>query len=79
MGHLGAPRVVQLARERFYWPNVESDIVHFVTKVCPCLKQRQPNLPNRAPLQSITTSTPLELVSIDFLHLEQALVVLSTF
>ena len=20
MGHLGAPRVVQLARERFYWP-----------------------------------------------------------
>ena len=73
MGHLGAPRVVQLlARERFYWPNMESDIVHFVTKVCPCLKQRQPNLPTRAPLQSITTSAPLELVSIDFLHLEQS-------
>ena len=72
MGHLGAPRVVQLARERFHWPNMESDIVHFVTKVCPYLKQRQPNLPTRAPLQSITTSAPLELVSIDFLHLEQS-------
>ncbi|KAL9964944.1 hypothetical protein ACROYT_G028661 [Oculina patagonica] len=70
MGHLGAPRVVQLARERFYWPNMEDDITHFVTKVCSCLKQRQPNLSTRAPLHSVTTSYPFELVSIDFLHLE---------
>ena len=70
MGHLGAPRVVQLARERFYWPNMEDNITHFVTKVCPCLKQRQPNLTTRAPLHSVTTSYPFELVSIDFLHLE---------
>ena len=72
MGHLGAPRVVQLARERFYWPNMEDDITHFVTKVCPCLKQRRPNLSTRAPLHSVTTSYPFELVSIDFLHLEQS-------
>ena len=70
MGHLGAPRVVQLARERFYWPNMEDDITHFVTKVWPCLKQRRPNLSTRAPLHSVTTSYPFELVSIDFLHLE---------
>ena len=72
MGHLAAPRVVQLARERFYWPNMEDDITHFVTKVCPCLKQRRPNLSTRAPLHSVTTSYPFELVSIDFLHLEQS-------
>ena len=72
MGHLGAPRVVQLARERFYWPNMEDDITHFVTKVCPCLKQRRPNLSTRAPLHSVTTSYPFELVSIDFFHLEQS-------
>jgi len=70
MGHLGAHRVVQLARERFHWPNKEDDITHFVTKVCPCLKQRRPNLSTRAPLYSVTTSYPFELVSIDFLHLE---------
>ena len=72
MGHLGAPGVVQLARERFYWPNMEDDITHFVTKVCPCLKQRRPNLSTRAPLHSVTTSYPFESVSIDFLHLEQS-------
>ncbi|PIK58362.1 hypothetical protein BSL78_04750 [Apostichopus japonicus] len=34
MGHLGAARVVQLARDRFYWPHLEADIEHYVTKVC---------------------------------------------
>ena len=71
MGHLGADRVIQLARERFYWPKMESDIIHFVTQACPCLKQRQPNLSTRAPLTSVTTSSPFELELIDFLHLEQ--------
>ena len=69
MGHLGAPRIVQLARERFYWPNMEDDVTHFVTKVCPYLKL---NLSTRESLHSVTTSYPFELVSIDFLHLEQS-------
>ena len=34
MGHLGADRVVELARERFYWPFMRADITHYVTKVC---------------------------------------------
>ena len=72
MGHLGAARVLQLARERFYWPGMERDITNFVTNICGCLKQRKPNLPTCAPLSSITTSSPFELVSIDFLHLEQS-------
>ena len=40
-----------LARERFYWPKMENDVVHIVTKVYPCLKQRQLNLATGAPLQ----------------------------
>lgn len=69
MGHLGADRVIQLARKRFYWPKMESDIIHFVSQACSCLKQRRSNLSTRAPLTSVTTSSPFELVSIDFLHL----------
>ena len=48
------------------------DIEHFVTKVCPCLKQRRPSFITREPLQSLTSSSPFDLVSIDFLHLEQS-------
>ena len=50
---------------------MEDDITHFVTKVCLCRKQRRPSLcTRRAPLHSVTTSYPFELVSIDFLHFE---------
>ena len=43
-----------------------------MTKECSCVKQRAPLRKTRAPLQSITTHVPLELVSIDFLHLERS-------
>ncbi|XP_022111630.1 uncharacterized protein LOC110990852, partial [Acanthaster planci] len=72
MGHLGAERVVHLARDRFYWPRMQRDIEHFVTSVCRCLQQKKPSRQTREPLQPIATTTPFELVSIDFLHLERS-------
>jgi len=73
MGHLGPERTVDLARERFYWPFMQSDISHYVTHVCRCLKQRKPNASTRAPLQPIHSTTPFELVSLDYLHLDKGL------
>ena len=72
MGHLGSERVVELARERFFSPHMQKNITHFVTKECSCVKQRAPLRKTRAPLQSIITHAPLELVSIDFLLLERS-------
>ena len=72
MGHMGTDRVLNLSRERFYWPGMQKDIEHFTTKVCTCLKQKPPNVKPRAPLKPISTSQPFELVSIDFLHLEKS-------
>ena len=72
MGHLGADRVIHLARERFYWPGMQKDITHFVTKVCPCVKQRRPQSPPRAPMQHLQSTSPFEMISIDFLHLEKS-------
>ena len=70
MGHLGADRVVELARERFYWPFMRADITHYVTKVCRCLKQRKPATHVHAPLQPILSTAPFQLVSMDYVHLE---------
>lgn len=49
MGHLGVERVVQLAREHFFWPYMQRDTTHFVTRV---------SLPQESPPSKYTTSTP---------------------
>ena len=64
--------MLSLAREQFYWPHMKADLEHYVTKACRCLKQKQPSKKARAPMQSITTIAPLELVSTDFMHLERS-------
>lgn len=70
MGHFGVERTLSLIRDRFYWPHMHRDVDHYVTKVCGCLKRKRPNKPTRAPLVSIVTTYPFEMVSIDYLHLE---------
>ena len=72
MGHLGPERVIALARERFFWPGMSSDITHYVSKVCTCLKDKKPTFNGRAPMKPIVTTCHFELVSIDYLHLEKS-------
>ena len=43
MGHLGVERTLHLARNRFYWPHMQRDIEHYITKVCSCIKSKRPN------------------------------------
>ena len=48
------------------------DITHYVTKVCQCLKDKKPSRHKHAELKPIITTSPFELVSIDYVHLEKA-------
>ena len=72
MGHLGSERTVHLARQRFYWPHMQKDIEDFISNRCKCIKQRRPVFKTRDPLKPIITTSPFEMVSIDFLHLERS-------
>ena len=63
-------RTLKLIIERFYWPQMNDEVKHFVGKVCKRVKDKRPVRLPQAPQKSITFSTPMELVGLDFLHLD---------
>ncbi|KAL0152835.1 hypothetical protein M9458_051856, partial [Cirrhinus mrigala] len=65
-GHQGRSRTLSLARQRFFWIGMKKDIDDYVKNCRRCVvgKTSEPNA--CAPLESIRTSEPLELVCIDF-------------
>ena len=68
VGHLGIERTLSLLWDRFYWSNMAKDVENNV-KSCPrCLRFKK--LPEKATLNPIKTSRPLELVHIDYLTIE---------
>ncbi|XP_025759064.1 uncharacterized protein LOC112843922 [Oreochromis niloticus] len=65
-GHQGQVRTLHLARQRFFWPNMERDVKEHVRCCGRCILAKTPEPAARAPLESIKTSAPMELVCIDF-------------
>ena len=61
VGHPGKDRTLRLIRERFFWPNMSSDIEKWVSSCDRCLRRRT-NTHVRAPLVNVHTTCPLELV-----------------
>ena len=51
---------------------MEEEIRHFIDHQCPCVRQKKPHMQGKAPLLPIASSAPLEIVVIDFLHLEKS-------
>lgn len=72
MGHLGRDKTMSVAQERFFWVGLSRDIDNKVKTCRRCICAKSPNLPEKAPLVSIVTSRPMELVCIDFMSLEMS-------
>lgn len=72
MGHTGTERVLHLARERFNWPHMKKCIKDYVTEKRCCVNQKKPTVHVRALMSSLKSNLPLELVCIEYLHLERS-------
>ncbi|KAK9519953.1 hypothetical protein VZT92_022644 [Zoarces viviparus] len=71
-GHRGQRRTFYLTRQRFYWQGMEKDVVQYVRCCRRCVFSKSPEPEARAPLESVTTSRPLELVCVDFWSAEDS-------
>jgi transposase InsO family protein len=68
MGHLGRTRTFDLVQARFFWPGMYRDVANRVATCGRCIRFNAP--PDVAPLISIHSSQPMELVCMDFLSLQ---------
>jgi hypothetical protein len=69
MAHLGRDRTTDLVRRRFFWPNMAADVANYISTCDRCLRRKVRHT-DRAPLISIVSNHPMELISIDYLSLE---------
>lgn len=72
MTHHGADTVYHLAKERFYWPNMEKDIIDFVTQrqcqfVPKVMSRRIPHPKSWI----VTSSASINVITIDFLKVNR--------
>lgn len=65
-GHQGQDHTLSLARQQFYWPDMEKNIREYVKCCQSCVFAKTPEPAARAPLENIKSSAPMELVCIDF-------------
>ena len=68
MGHLGIERTTSLLKDRFYWPSMIEDVELHIRSCPRCLRFKAQ--PEKAELNPIIATRPMELVHIDYLTIE---------
>ena len=63
LGHLGIERTLDLLRDRFYWTGMTEDVTRHIRQCERCL-------PNRAPMENVDATYPMDLVHMDYLTIE---------
>lgn len=66
-GHLGVDKTLARLKERFYWPGHHSDVRDWYQNCCTCASRKTPSPKAKAPLTSVLTGYPLQLVAMDIL------------
>ena len=66
-GHLGADKTLARLKERFYWPGHYNDVRDWCRNCGVCASHKNPTRTAHAPLKSVVTGYPLQLVAMDIL------------
>ncbi len=66
-GHLGYDKVLQKARDRFYWMDLATDVKVWCASCHTCAQAKPPTHAPRAPLVTSEAGYPMERIAIDIL------------
>ena len=64
-GHLGADKTLARLKERFYWPGHFNDVREWCRNCGTCASRKSPVPKGCAPLNSVETGYPMQLVAMD--------------
>ena len=70
IGHLRYDWTLEIMKERFIWPKMYVDVKYFIAKICKYIKDKTLNTLPKAALKTITFSSPMELIGLDFLYVD---------
>ena len=65
LGHAGQKKVENALRSRYWWPHLRRDVYNFCSNCDLCAMIKSPTKKRRAPLLSILTGYPNELIEVD--------------
>ena len=66
-GHLGEDRVLNLLKDRYFWPKMAGDVKAHLKACERCFKFKHPM--EKAPLNPLWVTYPFELIHLDFLQI----------
>ena len=70
VGHLGQDSVLELLRDRFYWPGMQMDVASYINSCQRCVRRK--SQPRVTPFLNIEATQPLELVYLDYSQIESS-------
>ena len=65
LGHLGIEWTIDLLRAWFYWPRIIEDMTRHIKQCERCLRFKA--APDKAPIENVDVTYPMELVHMDYL------------
>ena len=68
LGHLGMEWTIDLLRDCFYWSGMIDNMIRYIRQCERCLRFKA--LPEKAPMENIDATYPMELVNMDYLTTE---------
>eukprot|EP00730_Choanoeca_flexa_P008441 TRINITY_DN12487_c1_g5_i1.p3 TRINITY_DN12487_c1_g5~~TRINITY_DN12487_c1_g5_i1.p3 ORF type:complete len:360 (+),score=44.39 TRINITY_DN12487_c1_g5_i1:2197-3276(+) len=71
-GHLGFTTTLQRIRERYYWPGMYSDILHYVSTCDQCQKRKSAKSTATPGNLQLMASRPLQVLCTDFVQITSA-------